>query len=492
MMAALRLLCLQCIFAFSLALPLQETETHSQTNALDAVEKFLNAHNREEREIVRRNLARLQPYVLAELKDSDAGSESLLSTNSVDKEHYVPDIPEINRPLLDYLYQGDIVLSVEQSEQLLAAHTNKSERVKRQAEADLNERWQERDIPFCFDKDITPSKEKLIRQAIRFWENHTCLTFKHDCAAEYHMEFYNGTSCESPIGKQKRYPPNRISIGDGCMMTGIAAHEIAHSLGFYHEQSRVDRDQFVQINKARIIKHLAHNFDKEASWQNNNLGVFYDYGSVMHYNEAAFAVKPGDITIVANEKRFQKTMGSRISPTFADVLEMNRLYQCNRHCRGVPKKCLFSGYPHPKNCHQCICTWGFAGPTCSDRDEGTQPGGCGQILKATKAPMPLDINLPGGSEKVPFTEYGACYWIITAPAGSYIKVKVNSLNAFCNSGCSRGSVAVRGAYGEATGLRYCCNEQLNDRWLTFDTNTVVVSVHYQEKSQAFSLTYQIA
>ena len=47
-----------------------------------------------------------------------------------------------------------------------------------------------------------------------------------------------------------------LSIGTGCDYKAIIEHELLHALGFYHEQSRTDRDDYVTIHWDEILQGM--------------------------------------------------------------------------------------------------------------------------------------------------------------------------------------------------------------------------------------------
>ena len=53
-----------------------------------------------------------------------------------------------------------------------------------------------------------------------------------------------------------------VSLGAGCVQHGVVLHELLHTLGLWHEQSRLDRDQYVRILWENIRTGKEDNFAK--------------------------------------------------------------------------------------------------------------------------------------------------------------------------------------------------------------------------------------
>ena len=112
-------------------------------------------------------------------------------------------------------------------------------------------------------------------------------------------------------------------------------HELGHTIGFYHEHQRPDRDEYVQIitdNINRINPRLQSEYALLNSSRVKSLGVGYDYNSIMHYNRYSGTVtstgqyveleviRPKDTNIVVGEAR---------KLSLLDIIETNRLYNCS-------------------------------------------------------------------------------------------------------------------------------------------------------------------
>ena len=86
---------------------------------------------------------------------------------------------------------------------------------------------------------------------------------------------------------------------EGCPWPSIA-HEILHSAGFWHTQSRADRDQHIRILTQNMVPESAHNFEKHTRSSDNGKGrivkVPYDVYSLMHYDSFAFAKDRSDMS----------------------------------------------------------------------------------------------------------------------------------------------------------------------------------------------------
>ena len=115
--------------------------------------------------------------------------------------------------------------------------------------------------------------------------------------------------------------PNLVDNG----RFGTIVHEFIHAIGYYHEQSRTDRDDWVYINWANIQPGKEGNFNKYTATQVNPHGVSYDYGSIMHYSSKGFAIDPEVDTIVVPGWT-GATIGQRLRMSEKDIEKINNMY----------------------------------------------------------------------------------------------------------------------------------------------------------------------
>lgn len=186
-------------------------------------------------------------------------------------------------------------------------------------------RWSKGIVPYELAEDLPFINKLAIFQAIDHWQKHSNIEFVELTSKnryQYHdyISFIKaeGTTCSSYVGKKGG--KQEINLSSRCT-TMNTVHELGHALGLWHEQSRKDRNLFVQIVWENIDESYKHNFDQHLT-DGKDFGN-YDYGSIMHYGEYAFS-KNGQKTIIPLQEG--ALVGQRNQLSEKDIAAINAMY----------------------------------------------------------------------------------------------------------------------------------------------------------------------
>ncbi|KAM4568082.1 meprin A subunit beta-like [Fundulus diaphanus] len=210
-------------------------------------------------------------------------------------------------------------------------------------------------VSYVLDSGLDLNAKGVIMRAFDQFRVKSCIDFKPRDSEDYYLKIQKLDGCWSYIGRVFANGQD-LSIGAGCDTLATVEHELLHALGFYHEQSRFDRDDYVQIVYANIMTGREHNFRKVASNESTVHGTPYDYMSVMHYGKDAFTNSNGS-TIITIDPKFQDVIGQRLEMSLTDAKELNLLYSCNET---VAFK-FFCGFSNGTMCKMNRCSTSGSG-----------------------------------------------------------------------------------------------------------------------------------
>ncbi|XP_077969057.1 hatching enzyme 1.2-like [Styela clava] len=179
-------------------------------------------------------------------------------------------------------------------------------------------------IPYVME-GVNINAQVAIRYAINDFHETTCLRFIPRTTEKYFVKFVDDRGCYAQIGRRVD-KPNTLSVSEGCEHKGIVLHELMHTIGFYHEQARPDRDDYISIVKENIMEYQEHNFKKLDESKVESFGIPYDVLSIMHYPSGAFSSNGKDTIQGVNGEKLTGMQQENLSSS--DIEQVNRMYNC--------------------------------------------------------------------------------------------------------------------------------------------------------------------
>jgi hypothetical protein len=199
--------------------------------------------------------------------------------------------------------------------------------------------WSGGIVPYTFDTNMSFDDIVAVVIAMLDWEEVSNLDFRPRVDTDLiWVHVRNSTddddpACSSPVGKPGFPGAQVINYTDGCLTSFSVHHELAHTLGYWHEQTRPDRDTYVDILWDNISGGGDCNTGSEKACNfvlQEGAGKYgdYDFDSVMHYSQSSFPASPGLVTIdvKAPWEQWQSLIGQRDHLSAWDALVMSFMY----------------------------------------------------------------------------------------------------------------------------------------------------------------------
>lgn len=188
--------------------------------------------------------------------------------------------------------------------------------------------WPKGHIPYLIDGYFNSEQRETIMKAIADYHRLTCLRFvPYTGQQDYIVIQSKNTGCWSSVGRMGGRQEVNLQVPGCVSKKGTVLHELLHAIGFMHEQSRPERDDFVYVHYNNIKPGSEGNFRKADTKSSHGYGVPYDYNSVMHYSEYAFS-KNSQKTITP--KVSSAKLGQREGLSRGDVRKVNNMYNCKK------------------------------------------------------------------------------------------------------------------------------------------------------------------
>jgi len=223
------------------------------------------------------------------------------------------------------LFEGDIQLTEGQLQDVMNGTRHPAD--ERNALNYKNMLWPGGVIPYVFASGYSSSEKSRIRSWLRDFETMTCVRVVPRTNQRDYVYVFNGGGCYSNVGKTGGQQKLSLSRR-GCIYRSTVVHEFMHAAGFWHEQSRADRDQYVYVNLNNVATKMRYNFNPVGLPHAKLIGN-YDYRSVMQYGSYAFSNNGQKTMILRSNPNAYLGQYSSGTMTAQDVTKLKTLYGCD-------------------------------------------------------------------------------------------------------------------------------------------------------------------
>ena len=159
----------------------------------------------------------------------------------------------------------------------------------------ISKHWPNGEVFYSIQSGFTTGELTFINDAINHWRNNTSLKFTSVTSNPNLIRISRGGSGSGNFSDYigMKGGNQLINLEANSFDAGTVIHEIGHTIGFYHEQCRADRDNFIDVNTDNVVPHTSNNIYQYQTYiargeEGAQLGTL-DFQSIMLYPSFAFS-----------------------------------------------------------------------------------------------------------------------------------------------------------------------------------------------------------